>query len=361
MTLYRDVALAIGSVFFLGVFAIYTWWVDLRLEVKNKPYVWEMFAASVKYVYFPFVSVCFVFGQLTKNISQVDKVWSIVPPCFCWYITVLEASQHNMSFNYKLVLMSIVVTMWGVRLTYQFFKKGGYRWKIWSGEEDYRWAVVRKEMSIIFKNYFFFTLFNFGFICVYQLLLLFLISAGVMIATILSNDGTFPRRDLETKDLVIFGIVLLFLIIETISDYQQQVFQREKYRRLKEKLPLDCLKEHYEAGFITTGLFSYSRHPNFAAEQAIWLAFYFFSVNLSGAKRFYEIGGIFNISIIGALLLIILFAKSTDLTEKISASKYPLYTVYQNQVNRILDMNLVVGRLLFFRSPKDIWMTSKIN
>lgn len=34
--------------------------------------------------------------------------------------------------------MAILVNLWGIRLTLNFARKGGYSWKFWEGEEDYR-------------------------------------------------------------------------------------------------------------------------------------------------------------------------------------------------------------------------------
>ena len=65
----------------------------------------------------------------------------------------------------------------------------------------------------------------------------------------------------------------------------------------------------------------YSRHPNFAAEQSMWVVIYFFSV--SASKE------LFNWSGVGAFLLILLFRGSVDLSEGISAGKYPEYKKYQ--------------------------------
>jgi steroid 5-alpha reductase family enzyme len=59
------------------------------------------------------------------------------------------------------------------------------------------------------------------------------------------------------------------------------------------------LKPEFKKGFITSGLFSRSRHPNYFAEQAIWASLYVFSVAATG--RF------INWSSIGSLLLMLLF------------------------------------------------------
>lgn len=60
----------------------------------------------------------------------------------------------------------------------------------------------------------------------------------------------------------------------------------------------------YKRGFITTGLFQYTRHPNFFCEISMWWVIYLFSVSSSGV----------NLSGIGALLLNLLFLGSTALT-----------------------------------------------
>ena len=82
--------------------------------------------------------LCFMVSSLTGNHSQVDKLWSIVPMAYVWYF----AWMNNMED--RSVLMAVMVTIWGFRLTYNFARRGGYSWKFWTGEEDYRWSLLRK-------------------------------------------------------------------------------------------------------------------------------------------------------------------------------------------------------------------------
>jgi steroid 5-alpha reductase family enzyme len=84
----------------------------------------------------------------------------------------------------------------------------------------------------------------------------------------------------------------------------------------------------YKKGFVSTGLWSKVRHPNYAAEQGIWIVYYFFSVSATGEWL--------NWTIIGAVLLVLLFKGSADFSEEVSASKYPEYKEYQNNVPRFL-------------------------
>jgi steroid 5-alpha reductase family enzyme len=88
------------------------------------------------------------------------------------------------------------------------------------------------------------------------------------------------------------------------------------------------LEGEYAVGFIRTGLWSKVRHPNYAAEQAIWITFYFFSVVATGRW--------INWSMAGCLLLVVLFQGSSNFSEAISSEKYPLYRDYQKKVGRFL-------------------------
>ena len=56
---------------------------------------------------------------------------------------------------------------------------------------------------------------------------------------------------------------------------QQYNFQTKKYRKIKNGKEL---KGDYKRGFVSSGLWSISRHPNFACEQLIWISFYLFSI-----------------------------------------------------------------------------------
>ena len=128
----------------------------------------------------------FTAGQFTGNYSQVDKLWSIVPVIYVWYMAYLG------QWNDRMLIMAILVTLWGIRLTYNFARRGAYSWKFWEGEEDYRWEILRKKPA--FKNPFVWTLFNLGFICFYQNTLIFLITLPV-IAVYAENVATVGMID----------------------------------------------------------------------------------------------------------------------------------------------------------------------
>lgn len=256
------------------------------------------------------IAFTFIVGQLTGNNSQVDKLWSIVPAPYAWYMTWKGGMDDRM------VLMSILVTIWAARLTYNFARRGGYSLKFWEGEEDYRWEVLRQRPG--FRNPFVWLLFNLFFICFYQNVLIFLFTVPVIASL---ADHVSP---LGWADYLLAIVFVALVVMEYIADQQQYDFQTEKYRRINAGEELG----EYADGFIQTGLWSKMRHPNYFAEQSIWVVFYLFSVVATGEW--------INWTIAGAALLVILFKGSSDFSEEISAKKYPKYSDYQKKVGRFL-------------------------
>ncbi len=253
--------------------------------------------------------LCFVVSELTKNYSQVDKLWSITPAIYAWTATLQGGMDPRM------IVMAGLITVWGIRLTYNFGRMGGYSWKFWEGHQDYRWDHVRKNPPL--DRDWAWRLFNLLFISLYQHALLLLITLPIVVV---HGAG----QALGWVDLVLASLLLALVVFETIADQQQWRFQTEKHRRLA--LGGD-LPEAYARGFIASGLWARSRHPNYFAEQSIWVAFFAFSL---------AAGVGLNWSVAGCVLLILLFQGSSRLSESISAGKYPAYQDYQRKVGRFL-------------------------
>lgn len=259
------------------------------------------------------VLYCFMLGELTGNNSQVDKLWSVLPVIYAWVI----ASYGD--FGPRLVLMAVLVTLWGARLTYNFSRHGAYKWKFWTGKEDYRWEVLRKKPE--FQPRWKWTLFNLFFISGYQNVLILLFTLPMIVAL------QYQQSSPGITDFVVAAAFLAFLLLETIADNQHWKYQSEKWRRIRAN---EELTGDYAKGFLDKGLWSLSRHPNYFSEQSIWITFYFFSVIASGQWL--------NWSVAGALLLVVLFQGSANFSEEISAAKYPLYSDYQQRVRKFLPL-----------------------
>jgi steroid 5-alpha reductase family enzyme len=181
----------------------------------------------------------------------------------------------------------------------------------------------------VLKGRFRFGLFNLFFISFYQHFLILLFSAPLLLAA--KNS----ERSLTWIDIAAIFFMLFFLIIETVADNQQFRFQKQKRR-----MPASgkIFEKSLKKGFLTEGLWAYVRHPNFVAEQAVWVSFYFFGVSASGNW--------INWTLTGPLLLILLFQGSTQLTERISGEKYPDYAKYKKSVPKFLPRLLLKGTIM---------------
>jgi steroid 5-alpha reductase family enzyme len=238
---------------------------------------------------------------LTGDTSWVDRSWSIVPVVYVWIFAGFAGLA-----NARLDVMAVLVTLWGVRLTFNFARKGGYR-----GVEDYRWAVLRARMS---RRQF--QLFNFGFIVLYQNAILVLITLPAYSAYLDRSRTSFG-----VLDLVLVVLFLASTLMETVADEQQWVFQRDKHARI-------ARGEHPSERFVTTGLFRYSRHPNYFFEVVQWWLLFLFAA--VAAHSFWQW------TVLGAVLLTLLFVGSTSFTEDITLSKYPEYAEYQRRTSAVI-------------------------
>ncbi|KAK9455887.1 hypothetical protein V1511DRAFT_321730 [Dipodascopsis uninucleata] len=264
---------------------------------------------SALVLYIVLMLAVFVVGMVMNDHSQVDRLWSFLP-----FLTVLyfwfHAYMHNSS-SPRLSLAALVIMIWAVRLTHNFARKSGY-----SGVEDYRWAILRANMS---KFQFF--IFSIVFIAVIQLLLLLNIAAP-SIVFLESNNVS-----LSILDVLFVITTLILIIIEGITDNEMWRYQCAKaiYRE-SSKATGGYTTQQLSRGFCTTGPFKYSRHANFLCEQLIWILFYAWPSVISG--------NYINWTIIGPLCYTLLFQGSTTFTERITLSKYPTYHQYQASVGR---------------------------
>jgi len=264
------------------------------------------------------MAYCFIVGEISRNNSQMDKLWSVLPIAYVWVVAIMGG------FKWRLIIIAVIVTLWGARLTYNFAKKGAYSIRFWSGEEDYRWIYLRSQKP--FDNKLVWGIFDLGFISFFQNVVVL----GITLPAVAVMSSNAPLGVID----IIAGVLMFFaLLYEVIADRQQNNFQTKKYEYLNKGMKLEDLPEPYNRGFNITGLWSRSRHPNYIGEQMIWIALYLFVI---GAKVAHF--GVFNWTIFGSMLLVLIFVGSSRMAEGISVAKYKEYPEYQRQVFRYLPI-----------------------
>ncbi|EER44160.1 DUF1295 domain-containing protein [Histoplasma capsulatum H143] len=161
--------------------------------------------------------------------------------------------------------------------------------------------------------------------------LLALITAPTYVFVLLSSVSEGSKHELS--DSLFSRIILFFVFIEALADQQQWRFQKAKKEyneiaRIPSRYKGIYTSDDLSRGFVVSGLWAWCRHPNFVAEQAVWLALYQWSC--------VKTDQLYNWTGIGSLCYVALFQGSTYLTEKITASKYPDYKQYQLRVGKFI-------------------------
>ncbi|KHJ32119.1 putative duf1295 domain protein [Erysiphe necator] len=256
----------------------------------------------------------YLVSEVNGNVSLIDQSWSILPSIYnIHYVTYARLSGLNTKRLEVLVFVSVI---WSIRLTYNFYRKGGYS----KGSDDYRWDILRKMISPSL-----FVVFNIIFISLIQSLLLFLITAPTYLMLLVTPF----TESITVADYVFASVLLALIVYEYIADQQQWHYQvAKKIYNETARVTREYTQQDLERGFVVTGLWSKSRHPNFLAEQAIWVVFYVWG---SWTSHKY-----INWSSVGVISYLILFQGSTSFTEKITAAKYREYKEYQKSVRKFI-------------------------
>lgn len=241
-----------------------------------------------------------VLSLVTHEYSWTDRVWSLAPIGYAWVFAGAAGLRDA-----RLDLVAVLITVWGARLTYNFARKGGYA----PGGEDYRWPVLRARMRP-----WQFALFNAAFIALYQ-------NVIILLMTLPMWAMYDHRSPLDAWDVVLAGLILLAIGLETAADEQQWRFQQSK------RAILDA-GGRPERGFLDTGLFAWCRHPNYLGELSVWWLVFLFAAHAAGSLLLPTLAG--------PVLLTALFLGSVRFTESISASRYPDYVPYQRRTPALL-------------------------
>ncbi|ORY02249.1 DUF1295-domain-containing protein [Basidiobolus meristosporus CBS 931.73] len=261
--------------------------------------------------------VTWLLSVISGNYSQVDKLWSILPVYYLWVWCFGLGDIQEMLQITRVRLVLYLTTIWGARLTYNFHRKGGYTW----AGEDYRWPVIRSFLHPVL-----FQILNVVFIAIWQnLLLLALVFPGYVVLRV-GNKVAYNWLDTAAA-----GICLASILLEIVADQQQWNFQERKHHLIRTNA---VLEDDYKRGFLSSGLFGISRHPNYVGEMAFWWGIYLFGISsMEGATWFHWTG-------IGTLSLTALFQASTLVTEMLTQKKYPLYKIYKKAVPRFIPFTI---------------------
>ncbi len=172
-----------------------------------------------------------------RNASIVDIFWGIGFIVVAWF-----AFSYGQGYLPRKQWMTALVTLWGLRLAFHIGIRN------WGKPEDFRYATWREENGARWWWVSFFKVF------LLQGLLMWVISVPIVAAQSLG----FPAI-LTPLDVIGALVALSGLLFETVADLQLTVFKRDTSNKGR---------------ILTTGLWKFSRHPNYFAEAVVWWGFY---------------------------------------------------------------------------------------
>jgi steroid 5-alpha reductase family enzyme len=187
--------------------------------------------------------VIFGWSVAYDNSSFYDAFWSVIPIAIVSYwITMAEPSVSIL----RTAAIAAVVLVWGARLTFNWARG-------WSGldHEDWRYVDFRARSPR------FYWAISFGGIHFYPTLIVFAGLAAVYPALVTSG------RQVGLIDFVALGVGVCGIGLEWLAD-------RQLYRFVSgEKQPGETLR---------SGLWRYSRHPNYLGEMLVWWSLFLFGL-----------------------------------------------------------------------------------
>ncbi|MES2501108.1 MAG: DUF1295 domain-containing protein [Pseudomonadota bacterium] len=235
-----------------------------------------------------FALLGWMLSLIRDNVTHVDSMWSLffVLASFTSALFVFDSSP-------RILLVLSLVSLWAIRLCAYL------TWRNWGPHEDHRYVEIRRNNEPHFwlkSAYIIFGL---------QGVLAWIISLSLYGAI----DSNTPMNALDYFGFVLFVFGFYW---ETLADWQLSHFKANPSNKGK---------------VLDTGLWRYSRHPNYFGECCVWWGFYL--IALAGGAWW---------AIISPILMTLLLLKvsGVSLLEKDIAERRPEYIAYIKSTNSFI-------------------------
>ena len=241
---------------------------------------------QVSIVIFVLVTLLWLWSIAITNVSIVDLFWG-----FGYVVANAMYVYLSGDLSPKNILMLILVTIWGLRLTIYL------SWRNIGKGEDFRYQKFRQDYGP--KRYWWFSYFQ---TFLLQGALILIVSLPLMGANLGNGEITF----LDYLGIIVW---LVGFVFEAGGDYQLSKFKRDPQNKGK---------------VLNSGFWKYTRHPNYFGDSAVWWAYGLFSIAAGG--YWHAIGSI-------VMTLLIIKVSGVALLEKTLNSTKPKYREYVEKTN----------------------------
>jgi steroid 5-alpha reductase family enzyme len=198
--------------------------------------------------------IIFLFSVLLKNSSMYDPYWSVAPIIILGYLLIISSVDL---LDGRIILLSIVVIYWGIRLTHNWLKT-------WPGlkHEDWRYQKLAKDTGVFYWPVSFLGIHLFPTVMVYLGCLPFI-------------PIVFSGKPLIWTDFLGFTVSFVAIEIERRADLQLRAFKKNPEGKK----------------VCEVGLWKYSRHPNYFGEISFWGGIFIMAYGLNPSQNlWYGIG-----------------------------------------------------------------------
>ena len=240
--------------------------------------------------------VIFTFSLSFGNSSYYDPYWSLIPIFIGLYFIGVSADVDI----WRQVLAISVVGFWGLRLTANFL----YTWE-GLGHQDWRYVDLKSRSGSLWQ------VVNFFGIHLIPTVIVFFACVPLYYAL---SVGT---RDLNAFDGLAFFVGVVSVWLEYQADVELHRFRESRQSREE---------------VLTTGAWSWCRHPNYLGELGVWL-----SVLLFGYASLGNMGGWMAV---GFLVMVVLFVFiSIPMIEMKMERDKPTYQIYKSHTYSLLPFS----------------------
>ncbi|MCU0678540.1 MAG: DUF1295 domain-containing protein [Candidatus Pacebacteria bacterium] len=243
---------------------------------------------------FSYVTIVFFIAQLKRDNSIMDIAYGPLVALGAWSTIVVSETMTPLA-----VLIAVLTTLWAARLSLRIARKN------WGQPEDARYRAWREEWMRRGAGYF--ALRSYLQINLLQGLVILIISLPFLVA--LSHGPQLGN----IYTIVGIAIMLFGLTYEAIADWQLDRFVARKRAGTE------------TATLMTSGLFHFSRRPNYFGESLIWWGLAVIAYPLSFGP----------VAFLSPLLITYILTKVTGpMLERIFLEKYPdEYRAYMASTN----------------------------
>jgi steroid 5-alpha reductase family enzyme len=222
-----------------------------------------------------------------RDVSIVDSLWSL------FFLLGLGVYVCASEVAPRTALLVVLVSLWALRLSIYL------TWRNWGEPEDHRYQVIRARNEP-----------NFSVKSVYLIFGFQVVLAGI-IAFPLFTAASSPAP-LGFGDYLGIALWLIGMVFEVVGDWQLARFKSNPMQKGR---------------VLNTGLWRYTRHPNYFGETALWWGYY--AIALSAGAWW---------TVFAPLLMTLLLLKVSGvaLLEKDIGERRPAYADYVRRTNAFL-------------------------